>query len=57
MSQVQAAKLSSHIAFIPPADAVTVTRMSVYVWLEPGDDSGETQPRQGSVYAQTLRRT
>ena len=57
MSQIEVTKISEYVAFGPPADSISVPKLSMYILLVPGDDgSVETSNRQGHVYAQKLAR-
>lgn len=56
MSQIRIPKLSSYIDVAPNPNSVVVTKLSVYIELQPGEDGGDTPPRQVHVYSQKIRR-
>lgn len=56
MSQIQVPKLSAYVAHGPVDDTIMVPKLSIYLWLEPGDSGPDTATRQGFAYAQQVRR-
>ena len=56
MSQIEVTKITQHVAIGPDDDEVSVSKLTMYVLLTPGDPTGETPSRQVHVYAQKIRR-
>ena len=55
MSQIEVPKLVQHAVIGPDADEIAVTKLVMFVILQPGD-SEDTSNRQGHVHTQILRR-
>ena len=55
MSRVEISKLNEFIALGPPAGTVAVSKLNIYIILEPGDD-GSVVPaaKQGFCYGQRI---
>lgn len=54
--QVEVPKLTQTVTIGPTAAQAVVSKLVVYVLLEPGSDSGDTSNRQGHVHTQIIRR-
>jgi hypothetical protein len=53
--QAQVSKLVPYVLTGPPEDSVSVTKLVMYVWAEPGD-AEDTSNRQGHVCARIIRK-
>jgi hypothetical protein len=54
--QVEVTKLNQLVAIGPLTDNIAVSKLVMYVLLEPGDGGEEVSTRQGHVHAQIVRR-
>lgn len=56
MSQIEVPKLTQHAIIGPDNDEIAVTKLVMFVILQPGDSGTDTSNRQGHVHAQIIRR-
>lgn len=59
MTQIIAPKVTMHVATGPAGDETSVSNLTMYVLLVPGDPDAEpgVVARQAHVYAQKIRRS
>jgi hypothetical protein len=55
-NQIEVPKLTQEIALGAPAGNISVTKLVMYVLLEPGDSGTDSSNRQGHTHAQLIRR-
>lgn len=56
-NQLEVAKANQYVAIGPPADSISVSKLTMYVLLIPGDGIETPPPRQAHVYSQKVRRS
>lgn len=57
MSQIEAPKVVSYVLTGSDANEISVSKVVMYLLLEPGDiEAGDTATRQSHVHAQRIRR-
>jgi hypothetical protein len=56
VSQIEVAKVVQHTLIGPPDDNISVAKVVMYVWAEPGDSGSDLPARQAHVYSQKIRR-
>jgi hypothetical protein len=55
MSQIEVPKLTQHAVIGPSSNEIAVSKLAMFVILQPGD-SEDTSNRQGHVHTQIMRR-
>ncbi len=56
MSQIEITKITQFNVIGPPADNIAVSKLTMFVLLQPGDGGDDGATRQAHVYSQKIRR-
>jgi hypothetical protein len=56
MSQIEVTKVTQFNVVGPPADNISVSKVVMYLLLQPGDSGSDIPQRQAHVYSQKIRR-
>lgn len=55
MSQIEAPKVTAHVALGPASDEIAVSKLTVHVILVPSEAGEDTTGRQGHVHTRIVR--
>lgn len=55
-AQIEIAKMTAYVDIGADNDEMTISKLVMYVELEPGDSTGQPPERQGHVYLQRYRK-